>query len=562
MPYDLQTPNAPRLVGAPLKLVARLSRTPLGSLVFASMAANLGLPRFRHASAGDAPLAPFPILPEGDPKKSHGPLDLAALADRPTEAPGFHFESAADLRRAYREGATDPVEVAERAISAIADSEALSPPLRVFFVHRPDEVLEQARASRERWKKGELLGPLDGVPVAIKDEVDQAGYPTSLGTAFRARRVGPAASDATVVARLRAAGAVLLGKANMTEIGINPIGHQPHHGTARNPYDDRRFTGGSSSGPGVAVASGICPIALGADGGGSIRHPASFCGVVGIKATFGRVSEHGVPPVCWSVAHLGPLASTARDCALAYAVMAGPDEHDRHSQHQPPVDLDQLENGDLTGIRLGVFTPWFDDADPGVVRACKKMLKHLESRGATVKEIEIEGLDTLRVAHLITIASEMLASQEPWLEEHIADYATDVQLLLASIRRFDGHDYVHAQRHRYLACQQFARLLTEVDAIVTPTNGCVAPIIRPGAERGESDLALLSKVMRYVVPANMTGLPAISFPAGYDDDGMPVGFHAMGRAWEESLLLRLAVAAEDGVERRRPRHWYSLLGPG
>lgn len=565
MSYDLKAPRVPRLAGNPLRLVTRIAESQaLGGIVYRQMIGNMGFDAFRSAPVGNAPIAPLPVLPHGEKGDGHAPPDLNALVEQGDveqgDAPGFLFESASDFRAAYREKRTDPVAVAERAIAAIRESEQHEPKLRVFIAHAPDDVMAQAKASKARWDKGAPLGPLDGVPVAIKDEVDQKGYPTTLGTRFLGK-TDVASEDGTAVAKLRAAGAILLGKANMTEIGIGPVGLQPHHGTARNPYDPRRFTGGSSSGPGASVAAGFCPIALGADGGGSIRNPASFCGVVGLKATFGRVSEHGVPPVCWSVAHLGPLAATAKDCALGYAIMAGPDEHDRHSRAQPPLHLDGLERtDDLSDLTLGVYRPWFEDADPGVVRECKRMLAHLEQKGAKVKEIEVSGLDFLRVAHLITIGVEMLTAQRPYLEEHRQDYATDVRLLFAGLERLPSSDYVHAQRHRHLICQQFERLLSEVDVIVTPTNACTAPLISDDAlSSGESNLSLLSKVLRFVPAANMTGLPAISFPAGYDDDGMPVGFQAMGRAWEEPLLLRLAAAGEDAVERRAPRWHRSLL---
>ena len=233
MTYDLRTPRAPRLAGMPLELVARLARSWLGGVVYSALASNVGLPGFRRSSAGDAPLAPLPLLPPRVPHPEVTAPDLDALADAKANAPGFAFETVADLRRAYRAGETDPVEVADRAIAAIADADARSPPLRMFIAHDAGDVIEQARASRARWQRGALLGPLDGVPVAIKDEVHQRGYPTTLGTAFRARVLGAVSEDSAVVARLRAAGAVLLGKANMTEIGINPIGHQRHRDTAQ-----------------------------------------------------------------------------------------------------------------------------------------------------------------------------------------------------------------------------------------------------------------------------------------------------------------------------------------
>lgn len=560
MTYDLIEPRLPRMAGAQLKIVTRLLESPVGAALGSTLLKQFGMPGLRATDVGDAPIAPLPVLAEPRNKSPATP-DLDALADAPTETHGdFRFESVADLRAAYREGRTDPVEVAERALAACADAEAHDPPLRIFFAQDKDDVLAQAKASKARWAKGEPQGVFDGVPVAIKDEVDVAGYPTTLGTSFVADERGVANADGTAPARFRAAGAVLLGKANMTEVGIGPVGLQVHHGTARNPYDAARYTGGSSAGSGAAVAAGLCPVSLGADGGGSVRNPASFCGAVGLKATYGRVSEHGVPPVCWSVAHLGPLAGTARDCALGYATIAGVDEHDALTRSQPTPDLERVEEGDLQDVTLGVYSEWFDHAEAGVVRECRKMLAHLQSRGAQVKEIEIPELEALRVAHAVTIAAEMLASQAPYLERFRHRYQWDVRLLFANIERFAATDYVHAQRVRHRACERFTALLDDVDAVVTPTNACTAPVIQPDSKDGESDLTQISRAMRFVFPANMTGQPAITFPAGYDDDGLPVGFQVMGRAWEESLLLRLAVAAEDGCPRRRPGFWRSLLG--
>ena len=200
-------------------------------------------------------------------------------------APGFHFSSAWDYAAAYRSGAISPEEVAQKLLAAILSSNAANPPLRAMINVKPEEVLRMARESGERYENESPLGPLDGVPVAVKDEIDMLPYPTTVGTSFLGK--SPAAEDATVVRRMRLAGALLIGKANMHEIGIGVTGMNPHHGTARNPYNPAHYTGGSSSGPAAAVASGLCPIAIGADGGGSIRIPSSFCGVVGLKSTFG-----------------------------------------------------------------------------------------------------------------------------------------------------------------------------------------------------------------------------------------------------------------------------------
>lgn len=557
MVYDLAPIKVPRVAGTPLRaLCAVVESASLGGFVQRQMQGNLGIDRFRQA-ATEAPVAFGPPIPRG--AGGGEALDLEALTSRPPPASdGFRFESAADFARAYAEGRLTPVDVAERVIAATKDTEAHTPALRVFIAQDEADLVRQAEASAERWRRGAPRSPLDGVPIAVKDEVDQAPYPTTVGTRFLGGR--PAEQDATVVARLRAGGALLIGKTNMHELGIGVTGLNPHHGTPRNPYDPGRHTGGSSSGSGAAVAAGLCPIAVGADGGGSIRHPAAFCGLVGLKPTFGRVSEHGAAPLCWSVAHLGPIAATTWDCALGYAMVAGPDDRDPRSLGQPAPDLDRFFDDDLDGLTVGVFSPWFDDADDEVVSACRTALSALEARGAKVREIEIPGLDLARTAHLVTIAVEMATSQLPYLEKHRGDYGYDVRLNFALARGLSSVDYVHAQRHRTEISARLSALFKEVDVIATPTTACTAPPVKDDAlATGESNLEVLGKVMRYTPVANLTGLPAITVPAGYDGAGLPIGFQLMGRPWQESLLLRAARVVEGTAPRRAPRFHRRLL---
>jgi Asp-tRNA(Asn)/Glu-tRNA(Gln) amidotransferase A subunit family amidase len=396
------------------------------------------------------------------------------------------------------------------------------------------------------------------VPVAVKDELDMMPYPTTVGTAFLGK--SPAEEDATVVARLRASGALLIGKANMHEIGIGVTGLNPHHGTTRNPYNPDHYTGGSASGPGAAVAAGLCPVAIGADGGGSIRVPSSFCGVVGLKSTFGRVSEFGAAPLCWSVAHLGPLAATATDAALAFGAIAGPDPKDPLSLHQPAPTLEGWDRLDLSDLTLGVYWPWFRHASADVVEGCEALLQQFEVQGARVREVVIPELENGRVAHVITIAAEMSQALGHTYADHHREHGLDVRTNLALARQFTARDYIQAQRVRTRMMAHFDGVLEQVDAIVTPTTGLPAPAIPSAAlPDGDSDLTTLTEIMRFATPANLTGLPAISFPAGYNDAGLPLGMQAIGRAWQEHTLLRLALAAEQAVQRQAPLVHYGIL---
>jgi Asp-tRNA(Asn)/Glu-tRNA(Gln) amidotransferase A subunit family amidase len=562
MPYDLTSVKVPRLAGAGLKLFASLMEGAAGKLLLPKLLRDAGIEAFRQREPEAAPTL-LPVVPPDEIVATYSVTgsELARALALSGTGRGFQHAGVKDFHEAYRNKTTTPVEVAERAITAILQSNSSTPALRSIIKTNEADLRRQALASAQRWAQGKPIGPLDGVPIAVKDELDVAGYTTDAGTNFLGREA--AVRDATPVERLRAQGALIFSKANMHEIGIGVTGNNPHHGIARNPYNLDHYAGGSSGGSGAAVAAGLGPIAVGADGGGSVRIPAAFCGVYGLKATYSRVSEAGAFPLCWSVAHVGPLAWNAADLALAYYVMAGPDELDPVSQRQPAVSLAKLSSaGDLSDVSLGVYEPWFRHASRDIVEANEAMLREFEKRGARIKRIEIENLEAVRVAHAITIASEMAASMEPHYRRHRRDFSADTRINLALARTFSSRDFVRAQRVRTVAMADFARALYEVDAILTPATGVTAPFIRKDAvSAGESDLSTLTEIMRFVVASNFTGNPAVSFPVGYDAKGLPIGMQAIGRHWEEDLLLRLALASESAVERRAPQTRFDLLAP-
>jgi Asp-tRNA(Asn)/Glu-tRNA(Gln) amidotransferase A subunit family amidase len=362
------------------------------------------------------------------------------------------------------------------------------------------------------------------------------------------------------VARLRGAGALLLGKTNMHEIGIGVTGLNPNHGTTRNPYNTGYFTGGSSSGSATAVAAGFVPVAIGADGGGSIRIPSAFCGVVGLKATFGRVSEHGAFPLDWSVAHIGPIAGTATDTALTYALIAGPDPKDPISLHQPLPTLTGWDNLNLKGLKIGVYRQWFNHADKEIVAACEAMVKHFEGMGSEVREVIIPDLEANRIAHSVTIVSEMLQGVSQTYKAHHHEHGLDARINLALGWHFNAQDYIKSQRIRTRMINHFTSAFKDVDVIITPSTAIAAPEIKKGAlPDGESDLSTTIEIMRFAPVTNMTGYPAISFPVGYTQKGLPIGMQVIGRAWEEHQLLRMALAAEQVIERKAPQVHFKIL---
>lgn len=550
--YNLESLKLPKLTGNMLSIFTNLIETPFGKmLLLNSLLDNGGIPKLRALNVEDVPT----FYPLANPNPEHEqPVVVTEPGNPPSNLP---YPTAWDYSNKYKNEEITPIEVAEQVLRNIKSSEQGEQPLRIFIALNRDDLFSQAEASAQRIKAGNRFSPLDGVPVAIKDEIDMLPFPTTVGTSFLGKQ--PARQDSTVAARLRAAGALLVGKTNMHEIGIAPNGMNVHHGTVRNPFDRTCDTGGSSSGSAAAVSAGIVPVAIGADGGGSIRIPATLCGVIGLKPTFGRVSEFGAAPLCWSVAHLGPLAASVYDAALVYSIIAGPDPRDANSLVQPPVTLKGWNIPELSGLRFGIYPEWNEHADPDVVLVFKEMLSNMESRGAEITEIEIPELDEMRIAHAVTILSEMAMCMRVYKSQR-KEMAEAVRLSLVLGEEMSSNDYLQAQRYRTRALASFERIFSQVDVILSPGTAKPAqvfPLANPG--QGWSDLSIDTEYMRYVYSGNLTGLPAISFPAGYDSRGLPVGMQAMSKHWQEHLLLRVAYNAEQVMERREPANFYPSL---
>jgi Asp-tRNA(Asn)/Glu-tRNA(Gln) amidotransferase A subunit family amidase len=559
--YDLKSIKLPYFSGAMLRAFVSLLESPLSGMIIPQLMESAGITAFRKLQYDDAPVV-YPLANTGSSESQEVNtalvLDNLSSKDSSGQGLGYKFTTIHDFTNAYHEGKVTPTHVAENVIKAINSSNGMTPPLRAIIASYADDVMQQAADSTERYAKGLPLGPFDGVPVAIKDEFDLAPYPTTVGTKFLGKE--PAREDATVVARLREAGAILIGKTNMHETGIGVTGFNAHYGTVRNPYNVNHYTGGSSSGPAAAVAAGISPVALGADGGGSIRIPAAFCGVVGFKPTFGRVSEYGAAPLTWSMAHIGPLGATTADVAMTYAAIAGPDLKDKMTWHQPTPQISGWETGDIDGMTLGVFWPWFRHATADVVNICEQILEQFEAMGACIREVTIPDLEAARVAHTITIAGEIAQSMDRYYAAHRKDYSYEVRTNLALARSLTASDFILSQRVRGRVIANFNRVLSEVDIIVTPATGLPAPRILKGAlPDGDSDLTTLVEIMRFATVANLTGLPSISFPVGYTPQGLPVGMQGIGRAWDEVSLFHLAQAAEKLVTRLEPQVHYDII---
>ena len=355
----------------------------------------------------------------------------------------------------------------------------------------------------------------------------------------------------TIVQRLFKAGAIILGKTTMHEFGLDVTNINPKTVTPTNPYLPGHVTGGSSGGSAAAVAAGFCPIAIGADGGGSIRIPASYCGLFGLKPTHGRISGHGGFGLAPTVGVYGPMTSSARDLALTYLAIAGPDPKDTQTLLQPTPSVEDFNKVDsLKDVKIGVYWDYFNDADPEIVEKCKECLEKLKGLGATIIPITISNLLDIRSGHQITILSE-LGSVTRQLEIKKASYPA--QMMFNLIQNLQSYDFITSARMRTRGMNQIRELFKTVDVIVTPMTGITAPAIPPGATvYGRTDYAVSGRAMLYVALGNFLGIPGVSAPVGVDSKGLPIGIQFQAKWWEEAKLLRLAHTVEYLYAAQRP----------
>jgi aspartyl-tRNA(Asn)/glutamyl-tRNA(Gln) amidotransferase subunit A len=463
------------------------------------------------------------------------------------------WTSLRDLARMIATKEVSPVEVTRDHLERITARDST---LKSFITVCADEALEAARQAEADLVAGRLRGPLHGVPLGLKDLFNTAGVKTTGGSKILADSV-PAA-DATVVARLKDAGAVVLGKLNMHEFAYGPEGINAHYGNARNPWDAARsrIAGGSSSGSGVAVAAGLAPLALGSDTGGSIRIPAALCGITGLKPTYGRASRAGALPLSWSMDHVGPMARSAADCALALRPMAGYDPADATTSVLPVPDYTAALTGDIKGLRVGVLRRFFlESAMPEVRAAVEQAITTLQGLGAVVDDAELPSVGVVGVASFAIVASEALAYHAEWLRTRAADYQPDVGERLRMGAFVSGLHYVRAQQARALVRDEVDAALAKRDVLLAPTTPLTATV--PGeneATLGDGPSDVRSALIRLTRPFNFSGHPACSVPCGFSAAGLPIGLQLVGRPFDEATVLRAADAYQRATDwhTRRP----------
>ncbi|KAJ1112616.1 hypothetical protein NDU88_000877 [Pleurodeles waltl] len=563
----LQDTLTPRLSGIPFQIFAYLTNTVFGQYCLVPLAMRLNhLDLFRYLFIPEDPTF-LPLVP---PEDGNGSVtdDSALEILQEMMATRLHFEredftfyGIQDFINAYWAGIVTPTHVAMNILRALEDCEQSNPPLRAMTQWDKEEILKMAEASAARYKDMKPLSPLDGIPVCLKEEIKVVPYLHKAGTAYLGTE--PETEDATVTRKLREAGALIIGVSNMHELGTGTTGCNPNrfHGTTRNPYNPQHYTGGSSSGSAAAVAAGLCPLAIGTDGGGSVRIPSSFCGVVGLKSTFGRISAHGALPLSYSTVSFGPLCTSVLDSALAYTMLSGVDPAYPYGLKQPPITLDGLYKSDLKDLTLGVDWTFFKACDPEILEICQKAVEYLKSQGASIMDISIPELEEVHVAHIICILGEMRDFLQQDFNEHFHDLNLETRASLALGCQFTALDYIQANRQRTRTMNYLHEIFTKVNCILTPGTACTAPSIQDSdLAHGFSDVLTMARSMRFMQLGNFTGIPGLVVPAGYNSSGLPVSLQIMAKWWDEEVLFRVGMMVEEFRNyTKKPKIYYDII---
>ncbi|MGE0824334.1 MAG: amidase [Candidatus Binatia bacterium] len=460
--------------------------------------------------------------------------------------------SATELSRAIKRKKISPVEVVD---AVLAQIERLNPMLNAFVVVTSDEARKEARAAeRALMKKGATLGPLHGIPFSTKDVVATKELRTTFGSPLYADNVP--SEDAVIVARMRAAGAIQVGKTNTPTLGWLGVTHNLLFGATRNPWNTECTPGGSSGGAGAAIAAGMAPLAIGTDAGGSIRIPASFSGIYGLKPSYGRIPVYP-GSAAWSIAHVGPMTRTVADAALMLNVCSGPDDRDQYS-------LPAKKNGDyvklLTGALKGLRVAWTADLgftvalDPEIKTLCEKAAKRFRGLGYRVDEI-VPQWPSPQEAWEVTFCGSFATRLAPYLVDRRADLEPGLVEISEQAQTWPATRYVQAWFDRLAWNLHVQKLFEKYDLLLTPTLPCRPFVV--GLEH-PPEIAEI-RVGRYdwipyTYPFNLTGNPAASVPCGFTADGLPVGLQIVGRRFDDALVLRASAAFAEAYpwEERRP----------
>jgi aspartyl-tRNA(Asn)/glutamyl-tRNA(Gln) amidotransferase subunit A len=440
--------------------------------------------------------------------------------------------------------------VTELTSACLRSAKEFQPTLKAFITLTEDQAMATARELDRELEEGRIRGPLHGIPIAYKDNIDTAGTLTTMGSEFYAKRV--ASSDAEVVRRLKAAGTVTVGKTNMNEFAAGVAGRNKFYGDTPNPWDTSRWSGGSSSGSGVAVAAGLCLGALGTDTGVSVRGPASWLGLVGVRASYGRVSVRGTFPRAYTFDTVGSLTHTVEDAALLLTAMAGFDPNDRYAVRSPQEDFTVGLKAGVRGVRLGIVDDFtYRNVTPEVGQAVQAAVDQLTKLGAQVKTVKVPLLSgKIDFRYPLTILLYEFNQIFGDTYRATADKEKFGPVVHANIpqgEKITREAYEAALKQRPREIAEIREVFKTVDVLLTPTHPFVAPPFSVDAEGNPG-------VRQFTVPISFTGFPAVSVPCGFSADGLPIGLQIVANDFQERLIFRVAAAYERATEfhKRRP----------
>ncbi len=454
--------------------------------------------------------------------------------------PSLPFQTLLAASQAIAAGQISPLELTQICLQRI---EAINPQVNAFITLTAESALDTARRATEEIAQGRYRGALHGIPLAIKDLFDVRGAPTTAGSPLLKDNV--AQEDAFAIQQLREAGAILLGKLNMHEWALGVTGANPHFGPSRNPWNTACITGGSSSGSGAALAAGLCYGSLGSDTGGSIRIPASLCGVVGLKPTYGRVSVRGVIPLAWSLDHAGPLGRSVADVAALFRIVDVHDAGDAYSVPDPKFGMGSAESAfrlPLSAFRIGVPDDYFfGDLHPETEKAYRTALKTLGEIGFELRNVSLPGFEVSEKASVTILLAEAAAYHQEHLEQHADQFGADVLTRFQWGLEVTGVEYAFARRTQVEWRHKMTRLFESIDALVLPATPFPAPRI------DDSDPVALSRgnLARFTRTFNLTGNPAIVLPCGRTQSNLPLGLQIVGPHWQEDKILHIASMYEE-----------------
>lgn len=447
------------------------------------------------------------------------------------------------LSKLIKEKEVSPVEVTIQLLDRI---EAVDSSINSFITVDREDVIAQAKKVEEEIEAGLYKGPLHGIAIGLKDLIYTDNMRTTMGSEIYQNYVPE--YNATVVEKLKKAGAIIIGKLNTHQFAYGPTGDRSYFGPVKNPHDIQKMTGGSSSGSAASVSACFCFGSLGTDTGGSVRVPASFCGIVGMKPTYGRISNHGVFPLSWTLDHVGPLTRTVADNALLLNSLVGYDSNDPNSVQSETEDFTRFIGKGIEGMKIGVpSTFYFDDMNGEVRQVIDQTIDALRELGAIIIPVTLTNLDDFTEAHRNILRSEAYAVHEQHLTNYPDQWDVEVKERLLTAHDTKGYEYAQALQTRQLAKEVFNKALEEVDVLFTPT----LPILPPKINDRHVDIEKYAgqhirwSIIKLTAPTNLNGFPSLSLPCGFSSEGMPIGAQFIGREYDEATVYRFGYALEQ-----------------